>query len=202
MKILQATYDKDKNNGVFVLSQVKSPAMQSVNVLLAEEKEKPLQVVLAEDNDQMIIYCVAMAPDKYIWRSAESLKSDEGGYITFSSEVIELAAHDFLTLGKLDGGSLDHSETTDQIKVIESWVVIDASNDKAIALGMQDIKGGEWIIGQQVLDVELWEQFKKGDYTGISIEGMFGMVEVKAKEEKMTFENISDKVLNQFLINN
>jgi hypothetical protein len=119
----------------------------------------------------------------------------EEAYIIWPSEVIELSANDFITQGMVLGGSLNHSEQTQDIRVVQSWTVLDAENDKAVALGMEGIKGGEWIIGQEVLSVELWQQFKKGDYTGISIEGMFGMIQLS--EQKQTFESL----INQFLIN-
>ena len=190
MQYLKATYNKDNK---IVLSQVEKPAMKGVNVLLQEEK-KPLQVALSEENDKQIIYCVAMSPNIPVYRTAESMGGEEATII-WPADVIELTANDFITQGQVAGGSLNHSEQTEDIKVVQSWTVLDPENDKAVALGMEDIKGGEWIVGQEVLSTELWEQFKSGDYTGISIEGMFGMIEMA--EQKPTFEAL----LNNFLIN-
>jgi hypothetical protein len=191
MQYLKATYNKDNK---IVLSQVENPAMKGVNVLLAENK-KPLQVALSEENDKQIIYCVALSPHVPVYRNAESMNGEEAT-ILWDSQVIELTANDFITQGQVDGGSLNHSEQTQDIKVIQSWTVQDAECDKAVALGME-VKGGEWIIGQEVLSVELWEQFKSGDYTGISIEGMFGMVQL-SEQKPITFESL----INNFLINN
>lgn len=191
MQYLKATYNKDNK---IVLSQVENPAMKGVNVLLGEDKPA-LQVALSDENDKQIIYCVALSPHVPVYRNAESMGGEEAT-ILWDSQVIELTANDFITQGQVSGGSLNHSEQTQDIKVIQSWTVVDPECDKAVSLGM-DVKGGEWIVGQEVLNVELWEQFKAGDYTGISIEGMFGMVQL-SNQEPITFESL----INNFLINN
>ncbi len=192
---LEATYNKNNGNGVFVLSQVENPAMQGKNVLLSKEEPKPLQIALSDD-DKQIVYCVALSPHVDVYRSADSLRGKEDGYITFSVETIEEVANDFVTDGQLSSGSLNHDEQTDKIKVIQSWTVLDAENDKSVALGMENIQGGEWIVGQEVLCSELWEQFKNGDYNGISIEGVFDMIEIKASEQLTEVEQFVKKVLN------
>lgn len=207
MRYLKATYNKDNK---IVLSQVENPAMKGVNVLLDEQielmdkaaydaafKQPDLQVALGEENDKQIIYCVAMSPHIPVYRSAESMGGEEATII-WPTEVIELTANDFITQGQVDGGSLNHKEQTEDIKVVQSWTVLDAENDKAVALGM-DVKGGEWIVGQEVLSTELWEQFKSGDYTGISIEGMFGMVQLTMEESQP--ERTFNSLINNFLIN-
>lgn len=189
MRYLKATYNKDN---VITLSQVEDPAMKGVNVLLSDNKPK-LQVVLSEENDKQIIYCIALSPHVPVYRNSQSMGGEEAT-ILWDKQVIELTANDFITQGQTQGGSLNHSELTEDIKVIQSWTVLDAENDKAVALGM-DVKGGEWIVGQEVLNVELWEQFKQGDYNGISIEGMFGMMEL-SEQVKLSF----DSIVNKFLI--
>ena len=191
MQYLKATYNKDNK---IVLSQVAKPAMKGVNVLLSDEKPA-LQVALSEENDKQIIYCVAMSPHVPVYRNAESMGGEEATII-WPAEVIELSANDFITQGQTLGGTLNHSEQTEDIRVVQSWVVLDAENDKSVALGMENIKGGEWIVGQEVLNAELWEQCKAGNYTGISIEGMFGMVEL-SEQSPVTFESL----INNFLIN-
>jgi hypothetical protein len=184
-----ATYNKDNK---IVLSQVDKPAMEGVNVYLSKEDFPKMEVALSEEGDKQIIYCVALSPHIEVYRN--EIFGDKGSVI-WPADVIELTANDFITQGQTLGGTLDHSEKTNDIRVVQSWVVTDPENDKAIALGMENIKGGEWIVGQEVLSVELWEECKAGNYNGISIEGMFGMVQLS--EQKNTFESL----INQFLIN-
>ena len=195
MKQYIATYNKDNK---VVLSQVERPAMEGQNVYLSKEDVPKMQVALAEDGDKQIIYCVALSPHVDVYRS--EIFGEEGS-VKWPADVIELTANDFITQGQTMGGTLNHSEQTDDIRVIQSWVVSDPNNDKAVALGMEGIKGGEWIIGQEVTSVELWEECKAGNYNGISIEAMFGMIQLNKEVKKDSFELMMSSVIKSVFTN-
>lgn len=83
----------------------------------------------------------------------------------YTAESIRDAAHSFMehhqALGK------QHSEiVTGKLKILESYL---APAD--FELGTESIKKGTWLLAIRVADDDLWEQVKKGDFTGFSIGG-------------------------------
>lgn len=184
MKIYEYTYNRESDTqGVFAISSVKSPAMQEMFVKFSEEskgkKEKEVSVKFSDDEKQ-IVYSAVLIPDKLIYRN--SINGEEAN-VFFSSETIEQVQQDFMVNDLIHEVTLDHDEKTEDVKLIESWVIMDADNDKANVLGF-DLPAGTWMVGQKVVDAELWEQYKNGDYNGFSIEGRFGLQDVEMNEQK------------------
>jgi len=100
--------------------------------------------------DRQIVYGVVMEPDEV----------DTHGDIT-NAEEIEKAAHYFMQESQVMGDS--------HIKVAEASPVESYIAPVAFTLGGQEVKKGSWIIGTKIHDQALWEEIKKGDYTGYSI---------------------------------
>lgn len=83
----------------------------------------------------------------------------------YTAESIRDAAHSFMehyqALGK------QHSEiVTGKLKILESYLA-----PSTFEMGEETIKKGTWLLAIRVADDDLWDQVKKGDFTGFSIGG-------------------------------
>lgn len=92
----------------------------------------------------------------------------------FSEETIVKASSLYLKNSNHRSANFNHTNKfTDDIYVIESWIVTDPKMDKSKALGFEDIDKGTWMVTYQVENDELWKEIKQSDFTGFSIEGFF-----------------------------
>jgi hypothetical protein len=83
----------------------------------------------------------------------------------YNAESIRAAAHSFMehyqALGK------QHSEiVTGKLKILESYLA-----PVGFTLGEETITKGTWLLAIRVADDDLWDQVKKGEFTGFSIGG-------------------------------
>lgn len=182
MKLLEYKLSKKKNKkGITAMSIVDDPAIL-INFLKLSKEEK--QVNLAVDKEQQIVSGPALIPNLKIYRSAESLGLDEDGYIYFSEETVKEMAHLFMTSERMNTITLDHETENSDLKLIESWLVEDPKQDKAVALGF-DVPKGTWMVSYKVENDELWNKIKKGEFNGFSIEATdFDILEKPIEMEK------------------
>lgn len=95
----------------------------------------------------------------------------------YSAETIAKAMETFMTrLAKSEAElGVQHSDFTKNLKVLESWIVKEASS-----MGGTLLKAGTWMATVKVLDDDTWESVKNGDLTGFSIGGTALAKEVAA----------------------
>ena len=187
-KIYDFVFNKD-SKGVYAISLVNSGAMQEDFIKLAEDEEIPIQKI---DEDEQIVTGIVMKPDKLIYR--KDIDGEEA-YIKFSKETIKEAAYQFLANGYGNESTLEHEVKVDGVETIESWIVEDATNDKANALGL-DVTDGCWVLSQHITDDAIWQSVKDGDYNGFSIEGSFSKVELSTQKPATSELVEIDNILN------
>lgn len=184
MKIYAVEYNPEKNEGVYALSVVKNPAMQSQWITLSEQKAMKLATI---DEERRILMGIALIPNKPIYRRDES-----GEYnIVFSSKTIAKAAHDFVRRGNTNNSTLEHEIDlgSDAVSVVESWIIEDDTHDKSRKFGFKE-PVGSWAVMMKVHDDKTWELAKQGEITGFSIDGLFDMREIN-KSVNMSNSNES-----------
>ena len=189
MKLFSVEYLPEENEGVYALSVVKNPAMQSNWITLSEQKGLKLATI---DEERRILMGIALIPNKPIYRSDE-----QGEYnIIFSSKVIEQAAHDFVKKGNVNNSTLEHEIDlgSDAVSVVESWVIEDAVHDKTRKYGFKE-PVGSWAVMMKVHDDATWEKAKSGEILGFSIDGLFNLKEI-SKPVNMN-ENVKSLSLAQ-----
>ena len=172
MKLFSVEYLPEENEGIYALSVVKNPAMQSNWITLSEQKGFKLATI---DKERRILMGIALIPNKPIYRSDE-----QGEYnIVFSSKVIEQAAHDFVKKGNVNNSTLEHEIDlgSDAVSVVESWIIEDDVNDKTRKYGFKE-PVGSWAVMMKVHDDATWELAKKGEILGFSIDGLFNLKEI------------------------
>jgi len=191
MRIYNVEYNPKENEGVYALSVVKSPAMQSNWITLSEQKKT---VKLATvDEERRILMGIALVPNKPIFRSDES-----GDYnLVFSSKTIVQAAHDFVKKGNVNNSTLEHEIDlgSDAVSVVESWIIEDDVHDKTRKFGFTD-RVGSWAVMMKVHDDKVWQDAKDGKILGFSIDGIFNLKEI-TKNVTMNKQNESKGILQR-----
>lgn len=89
---------------------------------------------------------------------------DSQGHV-YSAEEVRKAAHNFLEI-HARMGLMHKQDVTGKIKILESFV---APAD--IFIDNVTVKKGTWLLGARIVDNELWEGVKNGDFNGWSIGG-------------------------------
>lgn len=176
MKLFNVEYNPIENEGVYALSVVKSPAMQSKWITL---KEGAVAIKLATvDKERRILMGIALIPNKPIYR-----KDQSGEYnIIFSSDTVERAAHDFVKRGNTNNSTLEHEIDlgSDAVSVVESWIIEDNVHDKTRKFGFKE-PVGSWAVMMKVHDDKTWEKALSGEIQGFSIDGIFDLNEITKK---------------------
>jgi hypothetical protein len=181
MKTYQISYDPEQNKGVYALSVVKSPAMESKFITLKDQQSKPLKLATISE-ERRVLMGIALIPDKPIYRNDPEM----GEYnIVFSKDTIEKAAYDFIRNGNSNNSTIEHELDlgSDAVSVVESWIIEDADADKSRKYGF-DEPVGSWAVVMKVHDDAIWAMAKAGEIEGFSIDGFFNLKEIKMSEKK------------------
>ncbi len=186
METYELFLNEEINKGVFAISLVNDPAMESNWVTLS--KNVKLAVV---DEEKQILMGVALIPDKLIPR-------EDGESVFFSEKTVRQASELFFKNGFHKTATLEHSVNLKDTTVVESWIKEDDVNDKSVKFGIE-APLGSWIISMKVEDEKLFKMAKDGIIKGFSIEGGFSNMLVKNKKENK--ENDLTKKISAFFIN-
>jgi hypothetical protein len=191
MKRYKVKFDEGKTKGVFAMSVVENPAMESSFIAL---KETPIQFAEV-DPKRNILLGAALIPDKPIYRNDEN-----GEYeLIFDSHTIEKAAHNFVKAGYVNNATEEHSITLsgEAVSVVESWIKEDDTHDKSMKFGLNE-PIGTWFIMMKVNDDELYNKAKEGKLKGFSIEGLFNTELILKSNKQMDVKSITDAISEGF----
>lgn len=83
----------------------------------------------------------------------------------YSHHEVRKAAHDYMENAR-DLGKQHKEIVTGQLRILESYV-----SPSDFAIGDEKVVSGTWLMGIRVVDDDLWDGIKKGDFTGFSIGG-------------------------------
>ncbi len=180
-KVKEMLMDENGNFGVYAISFVTDPAIES-NFIHLSKHEIKLESV---DEERRMVYGAVLIPDKLIPRIDQA--TGEEYYIKFSKETIRAAAYAFLKQGNQREHTLQHEIKVSGCTVVESWIR-EYEEDKAVKLGI-DAPVGTWIVGNKVDNDEVWLSIKSGEVKGFSIEGLFDAIEnLCSAEQKILSE--------------
>lgn len=180
--------------GVFGISPVENPANGFEVVTMKEAEE--LQLSKEVNSEKRLLAGVVLQPKQKIRRVNKD--TNEEYYLTFSEEVIEKLAHNFLAKQYTDGWFNHDGEKID-INIVESWVLKDSNKDKAITLGFDNLEQGTWMLIMK-LSKEHWDKYvKTGKVKGFSIDGFLDKIPVQMSENQL---DVNKKDMNMFLIEN
>lgn len=174
--VLEMLVSEDDETGVDIISFVDSPAIE-VDFMYFKETQKKFQF---KDEEKHLVTGAAMIPNQKIIR-----EDSEGNqfFVFFSEDTIRLCNEMYFKQSKNIGANLDHETPVDNVTVIESWIIEDETNDKAVALGFEGLPKGTWMVTYKVDNPEVWAKIKSGEVLGFSVEGMFGQKKAEFNSE-------------------
>lgn len=178
----------DENIGIDCISLVEYPAIE---IDFQYFNDNVLQnVTFARLNkDKHILTGPALIPNKNIYRY--NAETNEEYYVFFSTETVEKISQLYLMKSKQSNVNLEHMLPLEDISIVESWIVTDEVNDKAVSLGYQ-VPVGTWMISMKVNNEQVWDEFVKKELVkGFSIEGYFAE---KFSEDKTKEDILFDKI--------
>jgi len=191
---------KDAEDEVFALSLVESPAIQQDFVFFGKEGKE--EVKFAEvDGDQHLIVGPILIPDMKIIRMKED---GTPYYVTFSKETVKEIAQKYIRDNNANNVTLEHEKSTNGVSLVESWITESAVYDKSRAYQL-NVKPGSWMGVFKVDNPEVWRKVKEQKFKGISLEGLFSHVLIKASQIEIdaifekNIEELSDVEANVVL---
>lgn len=162
--IIDLDFDElDEESGVFAISVVNDPAMESDFIALSTEEVN----LAAVDDSKRLLMGAVMIPNLVIPRA-------NGTKIRFSAEVIRKTSEVFFKRGYQQESTLEHKQDSklSGMTVVESWIVEDADKDKSALYGL-DAPVGSWVVSMKCENEEVYDLAKAGKINGFSIEGIF-----------------------------
>ena len=186
METIELFIDADNiKDGVNALSFVESPATEENWVFLNSHKVD----FKAIDEEKRIIIGYALIPDKEIYRK----QGDQEFNIIFSKDTVAKACELYATRLKNNNTTLEHTDKTNGVSVIQSWIVEDVEMDKVNLYDLNPILGG-WVVIMKIYNDEVWQDVKLKKYLGISIEGLFSDKQIEQSIEETEAEDLISKL--------
>jgi hypothetical protein len=84
----------------------------------------------------------------------------------YGAEEVRAAAHYFMEYSEALGKEHLLGLGKSKIRILENYLL-----DASCSIGNREIPEGTWILAARVLDDNLWQDIKRGAFTGWSIEG-------------------------------
>ena len=190
--LYQAIIDDDET-GMFTISLVDEPAVES-DFLFFNKDKKALNFKV-ENEEKRIVTGVVMRCDYPIYRINQY---GEEYYITFSKETIEKMVEKFLKEGLNNNVNLQHNPNNYVNDVLLKEIFIKDIERGVNPTGFENISEGSLFATYHVLNNDVWDLIKKGEFKGYSLEGCFAIDEVETEEDKEYNEIMSllDKLNN------
>lgn len=158
-----------EEDGMKRMSLVSSPAVEYGFLKFSTERQ-PVRLSV-HDEERRLIYGVLARANMPIYR-ADNL----GEYfIVFSPEAIRLMAERYIAEGRANIFNLQHEDGSevDGVRMVQ-WFIKDTQRGIAPA-EFPDVEDGSLFGEFHVLNDEVWEGIRRGDFRGFSLEGFFGM---------------------------
>ena len=189
-------FNEETDKGVYAISVVENPAMQSNFIALSEQTKIKLAEV---DDKKFLLAGVVLVPERDVYRNQDGKEFN----IRFSKDTIEGVANNFLKQGYQNNSSVEHETKIEGVSIVQSWVVKDPEQDTANAYGLpkEDIKEGSWIVLYKCDNKDIYNKALSGEIKGFSIDGLFSLEKVNLKSEfkmKEEFEKLKNDLLGVF----
>ncbi len=176
----------DEETGMMKISLVDDPAVMSD--FLAFDNIRKMQMYSVTDDEKRLVRGVVMRADFPIYRRDERMGEY---YIIYKPETIRTMAEKYLAESRQNDVNVMHSTDVDGVQMVQ-WFI---KGDGVSVTGFDDIADGSLFAEFHILNDEVWEAVKKGDYKGFSLEGFFDLA---PERDKQTVEEIVDDLDGQF----
>lgn len=192
LPLLDATLD-EWELGIYCLSLVDDPATQRSWLLFSNKNHQPatqpLKFAVTDANEHKVLSVIMLA-DTPIYRI------DANGnpyYLQFSKKTLYEAAHRMLRNGFQNNTNIEHIESS-MVLGFDMVQLFQKDSLKGISpVGFEDVPDGSLFGEFFVTDETLWQEILDGKFTGISLEGEFGVEDkpIESLDELVQYLGIS-----------
>ena len=192
MDTYEVIFKEQETEGVYAISLVDSPAMESTFIALKEQKEIKLKAI---DEEKRILLGAVLIPDKPIYRKQDGKEFN----ITFPKKTIQLTMENFFKKGYQSNSTLEHDENLklSGVTFVESWIK-ESEVDKSVHYGFNE-PDGTWFASMKIENDEIWNDFvKTGKVKGFSIDGFFDLEKINLKSEFNMSEVKNESLVDSF----
>lgn len=163
------------------LSIVNNPAIGKNYIYFNEDVE----IKMDFNEEQMIVKGPALIPEKLIYRN-DALGER---YVYFTKESIKKFAELLVNKNK-NKFNTEHTDNYINANIVESYF---ATKDNDF-----NVPEGSWIVSLHILDNDVWNKIKTGEYQGFSVQGLFANEMVKFMSDKKENKKmeLKEKLLN------
>ena len=180
----------DDNEGIFKISLVDYPAIESDFLAFHKDDKKEMHFSV-QDEEQRIVFGVLMRADFNIYRFSEELGEF---YIRYSKETIKKMAEKLMADGFHNNINLQHSVDTEGINLCQRFIKDEAKG--VSPSGFEDIEDGSLFAVYKINNEEVWQSIKKGEFKGYSLEGYFEIKPIKNKSLMSKFNKMRKKIMS------
>jgi len=193
METYKVLFNEQENEGVYAISLVSDPAIESNFISLSKNKEIKLATI---NEEQRILVGPVLIPDQLIYRNQDGHEYN----IMFPKETIKQVQHNFVQQGYQNNSTIEHSgKSIPNVTFVETWIKEDEVHDKSVLYGFSEPVGTLFGL-MKVNNDEIWNDYiKTGKVKGFSIDGVFDMEKVNLKTEiNMNLETIVNAIKEGF----
>jgi hypothetical protein len=193
METYEVLFKEGETTGVYGISLVNDPAMESMWVALSKEEQFQLKSV---DTEKRIVCGAVLIPNKPIYRNQNGKEFN----IVFPAKTIELVSQAYLENMHQKSSTLEHDidAKINDVCVVYSWIKESDINDKSVMYGFND-PIGTWYASMKINNDEIWNDYvKTGKVKGFSIDGFFDLEQVNLKSELNMSEQKEKSFIEDF----
>ena len=183
--MFKATIEQEED-GMKRVSLVSDPAVNYA-FLKFDRERRPMQFSVA-DEEKRLIYGVLMRANMPIYRHDPQLGEF---FIIYTPETIRVMAERYIAEGRANAFNLQHEDGSDVegVQMVQYFI-------KDTARGISpaefpDVEDGSLFGEFHVVNDELWERVRAGEFRGFSLEGFFGM---EPAEGVLSTEKVTEDV--------
>jgi hypothetical protein len=142
-----------------------------------------------QNEERQIISGPAMLADVPIYRFDPSIGEY---YVVFSRDTVMSMVQKFFRKGFQNNINLFHDKDQMGGAVMFESFISDKSRGIMPMQGFEDANDGSWFVSMKVYDLNTWQRVKAGEFSGLSIEGIFQMKKEELSEEAQLAEQIKN----------
>ena len=177
----------DEETGMMKISLVDDPAVMSD--FQAFDNIRKMQMYSVTDDEKRLVRGVVMRADFPIYRRDERMGEY---YIIYKPETIRKMAEKYLAESRQNIlNAMHRGEDLPDIYMVQYFI----KGDGVSVDGFDDIADGSLFAEFHILNDEVWEAVKSGEYKGFSLEGFFDLA---PERDKAQVEEIVDDLDGQF----
>lgn len=186
METFEVIFNEGQTDGVFGISLVETPAIESNFIALNKQKKISLSTI---DSEKRLLLGAVLVPDLEIYRN----QNGHEFFIKFSKETIRKSMENFFKMSYQQNSSLEHDKEIEGVTFVESWIKEDEVHDKSVQYGMNE-PVGTWYATMKVDNDVIWNDYvKTGQVKGFSIDGMFDLEKINLTQTNM---NLTEQITN------